>query len=168
MSKSIKYKNNTYLDSSSITHNKEILSKHLNNINSSCFCILNNGNLKEERQATFETTEITGDAFTIENNNIKIQNAKRIRISANISLQFQQSGQSFIMIKIVKNNDIILRNYAFSNNMALYFYDSCNISSFELDVNKNDIIKMYISSELNGMIHNDEWGKSYISVEKIK
>ena len=101
-------------------------------------------------------------------NGIKIQNASRVRISANLNVQFQEPGKSFLKIIIKKNKEIVMRNYAYSNNMELYYYDSCDFHGFELDVNNNDIITMYISSDLSCGIHNDEWGKSYIAIEKIK
>jgi len=168
MLKSIKLKNGNYLDSSSIVHNKKFLKEILNNINSSCFCIIKASSFKEETQATFVTKEVNGNAFLIVENGIKIQNASRVRISANLNVQFQESGKSFLKIIIKKNEEIVMRNYAYTNNMELYYYDCCDFHGFELDVNNNDIITMYISSDLSGVIHNDEWGKSYIAIEKIK
>lgn len=169
MGKSIKLKNETYIDSTGVVHSKKLLSDILNTPQSCC-CYLKSGSITAGTAEirNYATTINDSDSFIINTNSITINDGiSRIKISANLNIQFSTSGNAYITIKIIINGETYIRNYSYSSSMPQYYYHSCSIPTMEIDVSPGDVIEMEVYSSLNGNVHNDQYGKSYITIEKV-
>jgi len=113
------------------------------------------------------SNEIETNYFKINSNNIQIKKSGKVRVSANLNAQHQVAGDNVIGIIVKKNNANVISNNSHCGAMRMYYYNSCTISDCELEVQENDIIELFFNTEKQIVIHCDEWGKSYLSLEMI-
>ena len=105
--------------------------------------------------------------FKIDSDSIIIKKTGKVRVSANLNAQHQNSGDNDLGITVKQNDVAVIKNNAHCGAMRMYYYNSCVISDCELDVKENDIIQLFFSTEKQIVVHCDEWGKSYLSLEMI-
>lgn len=156
----------TYSSSNTDTYSCDYVNKVAGR--SSCCCYLAGGAITGSEIRNYGTVFNSGDGFEVGTNKITIKKGvSRIRISANLNIQFSVSGVTYIRIFILKNGTEFMSNYAYTSGMTQWYYDTCSIPPIELDVNEGDVIEMKVTTQANGTIHNDQYGRSWIQVEAV-
>lgn len=114
MNRSIKFKNNIYLDTSSITHNKILLSDIINNLSPSYMII---GKTEEplrwstndqwNRMSFNKILEQYGNNFALSNSSIKIKSGvKKVRVVAQVIFDISgaDANNQYIIMRISQND----------------------------------------------------------------
>lgn len=145
MSKSIKFKNATYLDSSSITHKKRtlkaILDWRYNTFTNSKGTIIKIGN--GYTILPFDTSDNPNSKLIIQSNGtIKIGSGiSRIRISGSCSLSVV-NDYDLRRLSVFKNDTIVNRTQMYYNH-----YHSFTLNPKCISVKENDVISLKFTGE---------------------
>ena len=133
MSKSIKFKNNVYLDNISVHKDIAI----------ACYTCDRFYLNQEHVEKNFDNAKILGKKLSLKNGKIYIgKNVKRVRVNATIFLEnVSESNISYIFVSIRKNGIRVVNNLISGST----YFDSVTITDNIIDVKEND----YFSLEIN-------------------
>lgn len=116
----------------------------------------------------FDNYTKVGNGLTISNNSIVIgSGVSKTKICSNFNIQVNSAGNCYIQTYIKKNGNTIMRNYE-RINIQQYGYICCTIPSFVEEVSEGDEITIECYSDFAGTVHNDVYGKSYMTVEVVE
>lgn len=169
MSNSYKPKNNKYIDSTSIVHNRKSLSRILEK---STITASISDNYKIQANATYEqlildTSNVKGTGFSVitENNNVNKGGIKigagieKVLISAKVVFNTVSAGTKWL--SIYKNNSVIVAFPAvISDRNALVIPD------IQIDVAQNDVVVARVQGNANDVIRGTS-AYSHITVKEV-
>lgn len=123
-----------------------------------------------DERGSFSNTVISGNGLSLVGNAIIVgKGVSKVRISANFNVQTGSGTSAFILnLYIRKNGSIIMKNNDYKYNVPEWNYSSMANPPFLIEVQKGDKITLGLSSTRNVRIHNDKYGKSYLTVEVVE
>lgn len=171
MAQSIKFKDENYIDSSGVTHNRELLSEILNNksniVTVTAPAISSWGNTKSI--VPFSEVRKIGNKLSANVNGTTITigtGVNHVLINANFSLQCKSSVTSESTVTIYKNGTHILSGF-YHAHLQQYEFSNAVISPIIVDVAQGDTLSFYIESNFTGQLHNSQYGRTYMTVQVI-
>ncbi|MBQ6546461.1 MAG: hypothetical protein IJL74_00490 [Bacilli bacterium] len=181
MSKSIKLKDDTYIDSTGVVHNRDLLSdileninNHLNTIDSSLetnamtICLSANKSIGVSSTWTyyymqFDTVDLRlGDKLSFEGYSVKIgAGVHHVRVSANIMFE---GINGYCVAGVRKGSNWISEGYYRQNTTA---YGIVSLSPKIISVNQGDLINMGFGASATGTMVVAGGPYTYLHVEVI-
>ena len=171
-------KNNNYLDSSNVVHNRQQLSEILDNLQNKNMIRVALAENQKIGPTTIMNEQIivpmsqkmfsVGSKFAFDSATHTVtilDGVKKIKISANCN--FFNNAFGVFGIIVFKNNQSIALSYGYYEDN---FYHSFSIPSICIDVNTNDVIKMmFYMSEKNCDVDllSYDGGGTYLTIEEI-
>ena len=144
---------------------KKIVTKHIVQCNLGTRNVVANS----DNNANFSSSLIVGSKLSVSENKVVIgEDVSKIKINMIVNLQAQSGGLSDVSIRVLKNNNVVGRSYSYHSNLGVYYYATCVISNFILEVQNNDEISYGIQANKNYTLHDDEWGVSKLLIEVIE
>lgn len=166
MAKSIKFKNDTYLDSTSIRHNKELLSDILNKTNEIITVSLSSqlNNLTADGDIVFDKYVSIGNKLTLNNGKVKIgANVKKVKVSGACFIDTANST-GYLWLFINRNDSIVASNLT----AGATIYKSCSIATRVIEVSEGDLISLEIDNT-GGTPYSIRSGhNTYLTVEVVE
>ena len=144
---------------------KKLVTKHIVQCNLGTRNVVANS----DNNANFSSALIIGNKLNVSGNKVVIgEDVSKIKINMIVNLQAQSGGLSDVSIRVLKNNNVVGRSYSYHSNLGVYYYATCVISNFILEVQNNDEISYGIQANKNYTLHDDEWGVSKLLIEVIE
>lgn len=154
MAKSIKFKNDVYLDSTGIR--RDIITLAMSSSKS--------GNTKNNIKVPFDNYIVIGTKLSLVNNQVKIgKNIKKVMISGACFIDTSNS-YGYLWLSIQKNNNWVASNLTAGDTT----FKSCSIVSRVIDVKEGDLIGLYIDNT-GGTPYTIRSGhNTYLTVEVVE
>ena len=153
MAKSIKFKNNVYLDGTGV--HRDIITLFMNSDSS--------GNTENNIKIPFDNCVKIGNKLSLVDHQVKIgKNVKKVLVSGACFIDTPNSN-GYIWLSIKKNN-----NWVASNLTAETAFKSSSIATRLIEVNEGDLIGIFIDNTGGTPfnIRNDH--NSYLTVEVVE
>lgn len=154
MAKTIKFKNDIYLDSTGIC--RDIITLTMSSDKS--------GNTSNNIKVPFDNYISVGKKLSLVNNQVQIgKNVKKVMISGACFID-TANGNNYLWLSIKQNSKWVASNLTAGG----MIYKSCSIASKIIDVKEGDLIGLYIDNT-GGTPYNIRSGhNSYLTVEVVE
>ena len=123
-----------------------------------------------DERTEFSNAIISGSGLSFISNAVVVgKGISKVKVSANFNVQVAQGTSAFVLnMYIRKNGNTVMKNNDYKYNVPEWNYSSMSNPPFLLEVQEGDKIAIGLSSGRNIRIHNDEYGKSYMTVEVVE
>ena len=121
-------------------------------------------------RTVFSNAISEGDGLSLVNGNIVVgKGITKVKCSAHSVIQYDgNAAESYATIKLIKNETIELKCQTYIPAVPAWGYSSISLAAGLIEVQEGDILSIRVEMTRAGRIHNDEYGKTYLTVETVE